>query len=416
MIATSRIVVAALAFLPLLVGCGDDTPLAPAGTFYPKSGVTMGRGNAQGTGVFDTEPLRNLSGVNWKINGVDSTPTIANGIVYYLGSNGFHAVYAGSGKSRWDFRESTRKVGQSHAYADGVVYFTTGATLYALDAASGKEVWRFAGTSNADNADSVTSPVVAGDLVYYGYHGYSKDYKEIINTLYAVDQHTGKEKWKVEAGSLMGPMSGRPVVSEGVVYISHDKLECCVSYTQALDAATGQEKWRSDVIGSLVAADGILYVSGGDYYKGMSITALDANTGQEKWVYKPINYFGGINGSPAIADGVAYICGGDGTLYAVDVATGKEKWHFQVETLTNPTSPSIAGGVVYFAAESHSGGPFPKATSYLYAVDTQTRQELWRFATDQSLEVNGGLHTLPVIADGVVYLGAGHDNELYAIR
>ena len=63
-------------------------------------------------------------------------------------------------------------------------------------------------------------------------------------------------------------------------------------------------------VSSLAIADGVVYVGSGDG----RLYALDAETGQEKWRFKTD---GAIVSSPAVAGGVVYFASTDGYLYAV---------------------------------------------------------------------------------------------------
>jgi outer membrane protein assembly factor BamB len=58
----------------------------------------------------------------------------------------------------------------------------------------------------------------------------------------------------------------------------------------------------------------------------------------------------------------------------------------------------VAGGVVYFGSLGN----------HLYAVDTKSGQEKWRFRTE------GGVFSSPLIADGVAYVGSW-DWNVYAV-
>jgi outer membrane protein assembly factor BamB len=54
--------------------------------------------------------------------------------------------------------------------------------------------------------------------------------------------------------------------------------------------------------------------------------AVDAETGQEKWRFTS---GGEETSSPSVAGGVVYFGSHDQHLYAVDIHTGEEKWRFQ---------------------------------------------------------------------------------------
>jgi len=80
--------------------------------------------------------------------------------------------------------------------------------------------------------------------------------------------------------------------------------------------------------------------------------------------------------SPALSDGTVYFGSWDTFFYAVDAATGKEKWRFKGgdDPLIHnhvgfQSSPSIAFGVVYTGCRN----------SNVYALDTVTGKEKWRF-------------------------------------
>jgi outer membrane protein assembly factor BamB len=110
-----------------------------------------------------------------------------------------------------------------------------------------------------------------------------------------------------------------------------------------------------------------------------------------------------MSSSPAIADGVAYFGRNDGYLYAVDTETGQAMWRFPAEGLAIST-PAIANNVVYFV----EGG-----AGYLYAVDARTGQEKWRF---ESVETVITMNPAPpVVAEGVVYFGSHGDRSLYGV-
>ena len=75
-------------------------------------------------------------------------------------------VFPSNGPTRlnelaWKFK-TDGMVNSSPAVADGVVYVGSGDRLYALDAKTGQEKWRF----KTDGA-IVSSPAVAGGVVYF---------------------------------------------------------------------------------------------------------------------------------------------------------------------------------------------------------------------------------------------------------
>jgi eukaryotic-like serine/threonine-protein kinase len=137
-----------------------------------------------------------------------------------------------------------------------------------------------------------------------------------------------------------------------------------------------------------------------------------------KWVFKT---GGPIVSSPAIADGVVFIASSDGSFYALDQETGRQKWKV---ALSDPiaSSPAVANGFVYFIAYD---GAF-------YALAADTGAIKWRFATggERRFEAKG-IHGLspsaqniadpmdlflssPAVSNGRVYFGSS-DGHVYSL-
>ena len=72
-----------------------------------------------------------------------------------------------------------------------------------------------------------------------------------------------------------------------------------------------------------------------------------------------------------IGDGVVYSASDDGAIYALDAATGEERWHFTTGDATG-ISPALVGRVLYF----------PSSDRTLYAVLHEDREEGLRLYHD----------------------------------
>ncbi|AVH54633.1 MULTISPECIES: PQQ-binding-like beta-propeller repeat protein [Streptomyces] len=198
-----------------------------------------------------------------------------------------------------------------------------------------------------------------------------------------------KERWKVDKGLT-------PTVADGVAYFgSLDKG------LHAVDAATGEERWKFGTGGFLpsssdtdewgsppTVADGVVYSASVDG----NLYAVDAETGNERWAF---DAGGPLVQSPAVADGIVYVSTVTGTLYAVDATSGKPRWDF--DTGSEATAPTVAGGVVYV-------GGF----GYLYARVASTGKERWTFNAD------GAWVSSVAVVRGTVYFGST-DHSLYAL-
>jgi len=138
-----------------------------------------------------------------------------------------------------------------------------------------------------------------------------------------------------------------------------------------------------------VVVDGAMYFSGnfGRVY------ALDAATGREKWVYDPEvdGQWGryaccdAVNRGVAVWQGRVYVGSLDGYLHAIDATTGRRI--FKVDTLPerSPKHPYTITGAVVIAGDrvivGSSGADFAGVRGYVAAYSTDTGQLQWRFYT-----------------------------------
>jgi outer membrane protein assembly factor BamB len=161
--------------------------------------------------------------------------------------------------------------------------------------------------------------------------------------LYAVDGETERQRWHL-------PTSDSVIFGETGLYLMQATYRGAYSpsmhasgldytyYLQALDATTGNQKWKSEICGyydKLFISDANVYVSG--CHRGMlderNWTALDAHTGATKW---RLSGWGAASVSvvepPAIgANGVVYLTGD-----IKDQSSGRE---FNYTYAIQPTSP-----------------------------------------------------------------------------
>jgi outer membrane protein assembly factor BamB len=100
------------------------------------------------------------------------------------------------------------------------------------------------------------------------------------------------------------------------------------------------------------------------------------------WKVKPAQAYT----DPIVADGLLYFGGTNEYLYALDVQTGQEVWRFDGIF----TSPTVASGSIYFGC----------ADGYLCALDSRNGQEKWRF------EAGHPILSSPAVIDETVYFGS----------
>lgn len=302
-----------------------------------------------------------------------------------------------------------------------------GGGLFAVDTLTGKLKWTSRPTGTAHgNPFVATAPAVSGDIVI----------TPMGNTLMAVLLATGKEIWR----GLATAQRATVAVNAGLAYVLGED-----SNFHALDATTGREKWkvgfaRSGSCDSVpVVRDGTVYLSGNvlvtpadanraaSYYR--HLFALDANTGQERWRYPsaPQGNSGGVCFSQPIVTADTFFGVGDQTLYAVNLANGRERWTpieirravegqvravelsglvdagpvlvgltsgfliafdktsgqtaWEIPGQYRESSPStaVADGVLYFQGHPHASST-AEVPGTLNALDLKTRTILWSFS------------------------------------
>jgi polyvinyl alcohol dehydrogenase (cytochrome) len=150
--------------------------------------------------------------------------------------------------------------GASRAFAQPAVaggrVFVGSATsrVYALDAATGCQHWTFRADGPVRTAISL-GPAASGAERWLAY------FADQTSNVYAVDALTGALVWKRRVGDhLAATVTGAPTLADGVLYVGTSSSEealgasgqyrCCTfrGSVSALDADTGELRWRSHVI------------------------------------------------------------------------------------------------------------------------------------------------------------------------
>jgi outer membrane protein assembly factor BamB len=392
---------------PLLTGGLALAALAGAAVLArssPAPGPALFRGDLAHTGVYRAAPLAHFGGVQWRVQTggpVQSTPAVANGIVYVGSGDGhLYALDARTGAERWRFAAG-RAVTSSPEVTGGLVYVGSRSGAYfAIDAATGVQRWRVETGPDAplawgfESGDLYTaSPAVAGGLAVLG----GSD-----GQVWAVDAAGGAVRWRFRTG---GRVRSSPAVAGGRVYVgSMDGT------LYALELASGRLVWRFDTEGhslesakfgfdrrtiqsSPAVADGTVFVGSRDGH----LYAVDAATGRGLWTTD--HEMSWVNSSPAVSGGLVFAGSSDNRfVQAVDRRSGMERWRVPTERLVW-SSPAVAGDFVYVG----------DATGTLYALDRATGAERWRYRSGRRI------YSSPVLAGGLLYVG-NDDGAIYAIR
>lgn len=199
---------------------------------------------------------------------------------------------------------------------------------------------------------------VAGNLAFIG---------STNGVMTAINTADGSIAWTFSAGR---PIFGQAAAHDGSVY-----FVCDNGYLYRLDAGTGVETWRFD-LGDSRAPRILGHAQVYDH---------DARSPR-----------------PLIRDGVVYVGSGEGTMHAVDAATGTPRW-----------SVPLGGRLRAAAAVDPSGGPsrvYVGSTGHhLYCLDVATGATLW------AVDLRGEITTAPVLAHGLLYIGTRQSSSLLAL-
>lgn len=238
-----------------------------------------------------------------------------------------------------------------------------------------------------------SSPILAGNLLYIG----TDD-----GAFYCINTDSGDVVWtyKVLFGAKGKMIFSSPNIHDDkVIFGAYDGNLYC------LDRYTGKRHWvfmDADWIGSSPEiAHGVCYIGleFGLNGKQGGIAAIKIETGEVLWKYYDIPSF--VHGSPLFVPNQNLVaCGSnDGTLYALDSASGKLKWKL-----------STSGAIKYRPALDQSGNKiiFGNMEGELHVIN----------ATDGSLlhthRALAGIYSTPLIVGDTAYIGS-LDKHVYAI-
>jgi outer membrane protein assembly factor BamB len=221
--------------------------------------------------------------------------------------------------------------------------------------------------------------------------------------------------WKFKTG---GRVVSSPLVFGDVVYVGSTD-----GSLYAVNRADGTQRWKFDTRGPVSSSpayhDGLVFVASVDG----NLYAVDAAAGTLRWSFATQGErrftAPGIHGaiprtermpdpfdvflsSPTIAGGVVYFGSGDQHVYALDAATGTLRWSFA----TGDVVHASAAGLVYIGSWDRN----------LYALDAVTGRERWRYTTgnDTTIYNQIGIASSAAVANGLVLVG-GRDGHFHAV-
>ena len=246
--------------------------------------------------------------------------------------------------------------------------------------------WRF-----TTGAEVRSTPAVADGIAVFG----SND-----GFLYAVEVKTGAEKWKANLG---GAVTSSPAIAQGLVIVmgrdgrlyARKLADGSQVWTLATgpDLSLGDDPRSFDLWDSSpTVADSTVYVGSGDG----KVYAVDLATGRERWSHATGSR---VRSSPAVGGGTVYVGSFDGCVYALDAATGQDRWKYQTGDVVQ-SSPALGGGMVFVGTRAEA----------LLALDAATGAEKWRRPHSGSWVLASA-----AVAQGKVIVGGSDSHLLEAV-
>ncbi|WP_026058532.1 outer membrane protein assembly factor BamB family protein [Streptomyces sp. SS] len=265
-------------------------------------------GGVQGWEASNGAKLWEITGAQTDFETPEAGPAVHGDTVYVWRDARLQALDARTGVERWSYpigdAASCANVPVRVAPAeDGCVYVSAGNRVLSIDIAAGHVRWHFEAPAVFLSPPAFApGPAVTGGGVYLSDH---------LGTVYALDATTGQDRWRIATEPRQ---SAEPVlVADGNVHVGSG------SALYTLDAVTGTPRWRFAAGGELVGAP---VVAGGRVHFGSAdhvLYTLDATGGQLRW---KLATGGEITGSPVVRNGVVYACSKDRCVYALDAVKG----------------------------------------------------------------------------------------------
>ncbi len=343
----------ALAFLSLILACGDDTPSGP-----------------------EAEPR-----LLWRAQigeRVASSPKLANGLVYVGGSEGYvHCLEAETGRDEWLY-QCSRDITSDPCVADGKVFIVSDDSLLCLDAKDGRLLWTYRGTSRIG-----CNPVAAPGKLFFIHYG-------IITCLNA---DNGDRLWRAY-NKREEDFYGTPCLYKGKLYVADMKHFFC------FNAENGEPIWEAPLGDkyyprSPCAENGKVFLSINGYDSEVFdlLKCYDASSGKLLWTYN-FGYNRGISDAAA-GYGKAYVNGGGADSRCTrcfDGSTGKLLWESRTGT-TAQTKPCVANDKVFIGAEQET----------VVCVSAESGNRLWQYQIPRGNEIFD-IRGQPAYADGRLFV------------
>jgi outer membrane protein assembly factor BamB len=283
--------------------------------------------------------------------GSRSTPTYNDGVVYHLGEMGRLAAFDyKTGNEIWnvELRDQFDAEIPEYGYSESVII--DGERLYCnpggkkgytvcLDRKNGNLIW-----ANAE----IQEPVGNNSSIIFEHGGYRQIAGVTSKSIYGLDTKTGKLLWFMEYENSRENNIADPIFHDGYIFTSSGYgkgsilIKLIVSGSKIIPETVWQTELMDNLHGGVILHKGYLYGSGHNY-RGWF--CLDFMTGKEMWK----------------SDGIGSVTYADGMLYCLDergimtLVTATPEKYDAVSTFEVPSGgkgmhwahPVVCGGRLY---------------------------------------------------------------------
>lgn len=295
----------------------------------------------------------------WKTNlesPIVTSPAYSRGHLYVGTSSGsLVKIDSSNGQIKWKISLDSEGLSEL-AVSEGNIYFAgigriggpDSREIYSISVDEGEENWVFESRQSFDGFQSVFSPGVSNERVFFGGRSY----------LHAIDKRTGNEIWKVDYEEDQG-LHSSPSISSGKLIIEEKEA------VKAYNVKSGSEIWSfepkfaeffsnvSNTSSSLAVGEKRVFT----YDSGNEIIhSINLSDGSKDWSLDLSEHGTSCNTSLVLAEDVLYfgapVRGYQGGIIAVDITSGKVLWESGKFQKSSPThTPAIAAGKVFFNSD-----------------------------------------------------------------